>query len=87
VSDAHNKMDMHIEQSDEWLHEFDARMLAHGKLATIMYHTLNELKELTAIQQARIAKLELQIVELQDYKQIPVISSDSTSTSPSIAKI
>jgi paraquat-inducible protein B len=83
VNEAHNKMDAHLEYSDEWHHEFEVRMLTHKKMATIMYHTLNELKELTAIQQARITELEVQIEELQHYQQMPVISDKSLS----IAKI
>jgi hypothetical protein len=80
VGEAHNRMDTHLERSDEWLLDFEARMLAHGKMATIMYHRLTELKELTGIQQDRITELELQIGKLQHCKQMPVISFDTLLT-------
>jgi hypothetical protein len=51
-------MDFHIEQTDEWLHEFDARMLAHGKMATIMYHTIKDLKQIIKTQQKQIEELQ-----------------------------
>jgi len=58
VNNAHTRIDEHLEQSDEWLQEFDARMQTHGKLAMEMYHTVMDLKHIVNEQQRQIEELQ-----------------------------
>ena len=58
VNNAHTRIDEHMEQSDAWLRDFDARMATHGKLAMEMYHTVIELKQIVNEQQRQIKELQ-----------------------------
>jgi type II secretory pathway component PulJ len=58
VNDAHNTLEAHLELSDEWLHDFEAHMGTHAKLAMSMYHTVNDLKQTVETQQKQIEDLQ-----------------------------
>ena len=54
VNNAHTRIDEHLEQSDEWLSDFEQRTLTHAKLAMEMYHTVMDLKHTVNEQQIDI---------------------------------
>ena len=58
VNNAHTRIDEHLEQSDEWLSDFEQRTLTHAKLAMGMYHTVMELKGIVSEQQRQIEELQ-----------------------------
>ena len=58
VGNAHTRIDEHLESSDEWLRDFEARMNTHANLATEMYHTVMELKHIVSEQQRQIEELQ-----------------------------
>jgi hypothetical protein len=58
LSNAHTRIDDHQEQSDEWLHDFEARMQTNGNLAKEMYHTVVDLKSIVEQQQQQIEELQ-----------------------------
>ena len=58
IGNAHTRIDEHLEQSDEWLRDFAARMTTHGKLAGELYHTVTELKDIVEHQQRQIEELQ-----------------------------
>ena len=58
VNNAHTRIDEHLEQSDEWLSDFEHRTLTHAKLAMEMYHTVIELKQTVEHQQKQIEELQ-----------------------------
>jgi nucleosome binding factor SPN SPT16 subunit len=77
LNDAHNKLDAHLELSDEWLHDFEGRMRIHVKVSMLMYHTINDLKQTIKTQQMQIEDLQTVI---RQWKYRPIITSlDQTS--------
>jgi type II secretory pathway component PulJ len=76
INDAHNKLETHLELSDEWLHDFEGRMGTHAKLAMSMYHTIIDLKQTVETQQKQIEELQAAI----GFSNTPIIISlDQTS--------
>ena len=58
IGNAHTRIDDHLEQSDEWLQDFQQRSSTHTKLAMEMYHTIMELKHIVSEQQRQIEELQ-----------------------------
>ena len=45
MNNAHDRMDSHLEESDEWLHDFEARMEYHARIAGWMYETIIDFQQ------------------------------------------
>ena len=58
VNNAHDRLDSHLEQTDEWLHDFDARMGSHAVIASRMYDTICELQQTVKELRAQIDLLK-----------------------------
>ena len=58
VNEAHTRIDEHLQQSDELRRDFEQRTITHTKLATEMYHTVAELRDIVEHQQRQIEELQ-----------------------------
>jgi len=75
VSNAHSRLDTHLEDSDEWLLEFTARAQTHAKVAEWMYSTIVELKQIVGMQTVIITALQEQLEALQAERHV-IINRD-----------
>jgi len=76
VGNAHNRLDTHLEKSDEWLLDFNTRMQTHSRVAEWMFTTIIELKRTVAAQAVIIEKLQAQLEVLQTERHV-IINHDT----------